>query len=448
MRKFALFFLFLQCLAPFLSSAASFFQNFVYPGGVWGVSVVGYAFLVGLLFQLAKPYDARVPPVSWRLHYIAALVCSTEIILVATLQLYISFVIPTVFVVLFGVLMCIDCLVTHAILAEVGIRWDSEPIIYFGCFLRNVVWVAFAPIYFFRFNEQSTLFEVTRFFVTFICYTNCIHFVASCYGILRETTVSSSNGSLVERFVYFVSKVYQKLLHYCTKRDCVDLLLTLMLLIFLMIEVNLKLIDIAEAYWLVQYVVYGAICVASICYLNKTDPRKPPEVELQRLRKHRLRAFFMTVLFILALVGLRSPFLVTTLEMKVAFGFTISAIVVVRFCVMISLQQIEMPYQVYFSTISWWDKSIEFFIMLVACSMTTINVVPGMEFAERQLFRALRLLIMLNLLQSIHLVSGKYREQVRQEPPQIVIAVPPPAVIDPAIQYAPFQRRAINSAAV
>jgi len=161
-----------------------------------------------------------------------------------------------------------------------------------------------------------------------------------------------------------------------------------------------------------------------------------------------LRAFFMTVLFILALVWLRTPFLVTSLEMKVAFGFTISAIVVVRFCVMISLQQIEMPYQVYFSTISWWDKSIEFFIMLVACSMITINIVPGMEFAERHLFRALRLLIMLSLLQSIHLVSGKYREQVRQEPPQIVIAIPPPAVIDPVIQYAPFQRRAINSAEV
>jgi len=108
-----------------------------------------------------------------------------------------------------------------------------------------------------------------------------------------------------------------------------------------------------------------------------------------------------------------------------------------------------MPYQVYVSSISWWDKSMELFIMLVACSMTTINIVPGMEQHERQLFRALRLLIMLNMLQSIHLVSGKYREQVRQEPPQIVIAVPPLALVEePAIQYAPFRRSAIDSAVV
>jgi hypothetical protein len=48
-------------------------------------------------------------------------------------------------------------------------------------------------------------------------------------------------------------------------------------------------------------------------------------------------------------------------------------------------------------------------------------------------------------MQSIHLIAGRYRDKVRQENvDQVVIAVPPPAVID----NRPFRRSQRNGEAV
>jgi len=441
MRLILPFFIFLQILAGFLASAC-FFNISVYPDGVWGLSVLGYAIFVILMFHFAKTNDARLPPSSWRLHYIAAAIHVQQIILVATLQLYIFFTIARIlFLILFPLAVFMDCLLTHRMLAQDGVSWNQRSTIYVGCYLRIVLWLASTTIYFIRLNE-GTISEIALYFVALASYTNCLHFVANSYGILRDTTCSASNGSLFERFKAFIASCFERFDNDLI-RSLIDLFLVLLIPIYaILFEFYLR---ISENYWLISHAVFAILCFALTRFVDQYDPRKPPEADFLLVRKRRWQSFLITLLFVSAISWIRMRILETSLELKIGVAFLSNAIIIFRFVSMIALQKVEVPDLVYTSGETKMEKYVEVLLMVVACAITVINLVPRMRDVEIHFFTIMRSFLFLSTMQSIHIISGRYREQVRPEHfVQVVVAVVPPAVIDPhpedQPEYLPFRR--------
>ena len=408
----------------------SFFHKVVYPGGVWGLSVLGYAIFMGLSFQVAKTYDARVPPASWRLHQISALLLYIEIVLVATLHIYIANAVAQIFfLTLFGITVFLDSIVTHRLLAQDGVSWNTSKPIYIGCYLRIVFWVVSTPIYFALLNEGQ-ISESALYFVAMSSYLNCLHFTANYYGILREETINASNGSLFERFKASIASCFERFDNDII-RTVIDIVLYLLIIIYVLIfEFYLR---ISETYWLISHTVFAILCFAIIRFINQYDPRKPPEADFLIVRNRRLQSLWMTLLFVSAMSWIRMPILKTTLEVKIVICSLTNTIIIFRFISMIALQKVEVPDLVYASGDIIIEKFVEVCLMVVACAMTFINLVPGIRYVEIHFFTILRLFLFWSTMQSIHIIAGRYREQVRQENVvQVVIAVPPLAELHPA----------------
>jgi hypothetical protein len=441
MRLILPFFIFLQILAVLLSSAC-FFHRIVYPGGVWSFSVIGYAIFVGLLFQVAKKYDARVQPASWRLHQISALLLYIEIVLVATLHIYISYVVAqALFLTLFGITVFLDCFVTHRLLVQNGVSWSTRRLICVICYLRIVFWVVSTPIYF-AFLNEGKISEVALYFVALASYTNCLHFIANWYGILRPETLYASNGSLFERFKAFIASCFEKF-EIESIRFVFDMVLNLLLVVYILIcELYLR---ISETYWLISHAVFALLCFAVTRFINRYDPRKPPDADFLIVRKRRWQLFCMTLLFVSAISWIRMPLIKTSVDVKILVCSLTNSIIILRYVSMIALQKVEVPYPVYASGDTFGERFVEISLMVVACAITFINLVPQIRYLEVYFFTIMRSFLFLSTMQSIHMISGRYRDKVRQENVvQVVIAEVHPAVIDPypenEPEYRPFRR--------
>lgn len=433
---------FLSHLLAVILSFFSFFHKVVYPGGVWGLSVLGYAIFVGLLFYFAKTYDARVPPASWRLHRIFALLLYMEIVLVATLHIYIANqVVQILFLTLFGITVLLDTVVTHRLLAQDGVNWNTSKPIYIGCYLRIVFWVVSTPIYFALLNEGQ-ISESALYFVALSSYLNCLHFTANYHGILREETIYASNGSLFERFKAFIASCFERF-DVESIRNVFDIFLSLLITVYVLVfEFYLR---ISETYWLISHTVFALLCFVVTRFIHQYDPRKPPDADFLIVRKRRLQLFCMTLLFVSAISWIRMPLIKTTFEVKILVCSLTNSIIILRYVSMIALQKVEVPYLVYASGDTFGEKFVESSFVVVACAITFINLVPEIRYLEIYFFNIMRSFLFLSTMQSIHLIAGRYRDKVRQENvDQVVIAVPPPAVID----NRPFRRSQRNGEAV
>jgi len=441
MRLILPFFIFFQILAVLLSSAC-FFHRIVYPGGVWSFSVIGYAIFVGLLFQVAKTYDARVQPASWRLHQISALLLYIEIVLVATLHIYNSYVVAqALFLTFFSLTIFIDCFVTHRLLVQNGVSWSTSNLICVICYLRIVFWVVSTPIYF-AFLNEGKISEVALYFVALASYTNCLHFIANWYGILREETIYASNGSLFVRFKAFIASCFERFDNESI-RNVFDIFLSLLIVVYVLIfEFYLR---ISETYWLISHAVFALLSFAVTRFIHQYDPRKSPDADFLIVRKRRLQLFCMTFLFVSAISWIRMPLIKTSFEVKVLVSSLTISIIILRYVSMIALQKVEVPYLVYASGDTGGEKFVEDCLLVVACAITFINLVPQLRYLEVYFFTIMRSFLFLSTVQSIHIIAGRYREKVRQENiVQVVIAVPAPAVID----NPPFRRSQRNGEAV
>jgi len=163
------------------------------------------------------------------------------------------------------------------------------------------------------------------------------------------------------------------------------------------------------------------------------------------VRKRRWQSFLITLLFVSAISWIRMRILETSLELKIGVAFLSNAIIIFRFVSMIALQKVEVPDLVYISGETKMEKFVELLLMVVACAITVINLVPKMRDVEIHFFTIMRSFLFMSTMQSIHIISGRYREQVRPEHfVQVVVAVVPPAVIDPhpedQPEYLPFRR--------
>lgn len=441
MRKLVICFISSQVLAVLLSFFC-FFHKVVYPSGKWGLSVLGYAIFVGLLFHFAKTYDARVPLASWRLHQISALLLYIEIVLVATLHIYISNAIAqALFLILFPVTVFLDSYVTHRILATDGVSWNTRQPIYIGCYFKIVFLVVSTTIYF-ALLSQGKISESALYFVALSSYTNCLHLIANWYGILRETTVYASNGSLFVRFKAFIASCFERFDNESIR--CVfDIGLSVLLVVyFLVFELYLR---ISESYWLISHAVFALLCFAVTRFIHEYDPRKPPDADFLSVRKRRFQLFCMTLLFVSAISWIRMPLIKTIFEVKILVCFLTNTIIIFRYLSMIALQKVEVPYLVYTSGETKIEKFCEIFLMALACAMTFISLVPRLSDVGIYFFILMRSFLFLSTMQSIHLIAGRYREKVRHENiVQVVIAVPAPAVIDDR----PFRRSQQNGEAV
>ena len=418
MRVFTIHFFIMQFLAACLSSAG-FFHNLLYPGDLWWISIIGFAVIVGLMFRIASTYDARERPSCWLFHYIGAFILAAEIILVVCHQLGISRNISeVVYLTWFGLLLLSDVYVTTKMLLQGHLSFAEAKSPWLIAYLRIVVWALSGTIHFAHLSEGLTVC-----LVLFASYTNCLHFVANAYGLLREGTVSASNGSLFTRFKEYCASILDDF----DKRTLVFLSLLIVVVIYaLMFEFFLIT---PERFWIIPHALYAVLCTASFQWLDKYDPRKPPERDVLVLRKQRAMAFFMNCLFVFSLYWIRMPLVVTTYEVKIAISCLTNAIFIFRFVAMLKLQQLEIPYLKYVSKTTLWNKIVEMTVMLIACVLSILNLVDGVQTVSFLGFAFLRSFIFMSTVYTVQVIYGEFRDPVRQESPQI--AEPPVAVVAP-----------------
>jgi hypothetical protein len=240
-------------------------------GGIWGIPVLGFALLVGVIFRIAVYYDPRVeqPPNARKyaayvagsyLGYLAVFSC-LEIIF-QTEQHIAARIAAS-----FGIITLMSFLASSDG-AWVRKQTPQYPTI---CQLRQVILVVSSILLMIaNLAGEKGLINFMKPFVIFFAYTNCVYFAAVYCGHFRDRAIFESNGTIAERLREWIRSKIQPGKLFLS----IQTILTILFLIWLIIEAGCQ---VPARYALVSKGLFAAIAAVSFYIGTRYDPRKPSE---------------------------------------------------------------------------------------------------------------------------------------------------------------------------
>jgi len=172
--------------------------------GIWGIPVLGFALLVGVIFRIAVYYDPRVSSPQKHAGWVAGgFLC--HLLLWSSFDLVFldrssDAKVVGAFLGAFVLLMalCIAenlwvCSQTHG-----GVYPTFFEIRRFLFFISSIVYaIGYLA-------NREIMITVTKPIVIFFAYANCVHFAAIYAGILHPQEVFASNGTIAERLKIWI----------------------------------------------------------------------------------------------------------------------------------------------------------------------------------------------------------------------------------------------------
>lgn len=258
-------------LAGGATAASCLIPGLTIVGGIWGIPVLGFALLVGVIFRIAVYYDPRVeqsPDAKKYAAYVAGALL-TYLAVFSCLELmfqkeqHIAAILGTVF----GILALLS------VLAFTGYVWVTKqtpeyPTI--SQIRRFFLFNSSTLLVIAYFTSQEGLINVMKPIVIFFAYTNCVYFAAVYCGIFRDHAIFESNGTIAERLREWIRSKTQPGKLFST----VQTVLTLLFLLWLIVEADCQ---VPARYALVSKGLFAGIAAVSFYTATLYDPRKPPE---------------------------------------------------------------------------------------------------------------------------------------------------------------------------
>jgi hypothetical protein len=396
--------------------------------GIWGIPVLGFALLVGVIFRIAVYYEPRAPQSPGAKKYAGYVAGSLLCYLVAWSSLDLMFPKGQHIAAFIGSILGV--LTILGILTWSEYEWvmkttNTFPVIFE---IKRFVFFNSSSLYLLAYVFSiDGLGNVLKPIVIFFAYANCVSFAAVYSGIYRERRVFASNGSIAERVkAWFRSIIEQGDVFFIIE-------ITSMLLSMLM-HVLVVVGDIPTKFHLLPKAFF-AVVVGIMCYIaSRCDPRKPPEGSNRANRVVSLFVYFAVEIYL----GIYMEFI---LPKDDPYAFEVHSVTLIALLIVRVLLTIHLI----FREIAVENRRMRKFIMnivytalytLATVYFVLMNIVGPKFSLEYEVGRILSSTFYYIATMSIlTVIAGKYREAVMlmrqprvQAPREIVVDIIPDSV--------------------
>jgi hypothetical protein len=415
-------------------------------GGIWGIPVLGFALLVGVIFRIAVYYDPRVeqsPDAKKYAGYVAGS-CLGYLAIFSSLGLifqkgqHIAAILGTIF----GILALLS------VLAFTDYVWvtNQTPEYPTICHIRRFfLFNSSTLLVIAYFTSQEGMVNVMKPFVIFFAYTNCVYFAAVYCGIFRDRAIFQSNGTIAERLREWIRSKTQPGELFST----VQTVLTLLFLLWLIVE---AFYPVPTKYNLVSKGVFAGITAVSYYTATLYDPRKPPETSRLVGRVVGVFAHFAIQIYF-------EWYNHNITQKSNAYAFEVHSVTLLTVFLLVQL----LVLGIIFTEIAqgqFEQYFLPIFFHVLVYTMSTILyllfvIVDNPPIWKTAMLSLSTMWYYYTTLYLIAAIAGKYREVVRQAPPALNVLVQIPLEVhveipDRELPSPPFNRRqsGVVSAAV
>lgn len=402
-------------------------------GEIWGIPVLGFALLIAVIFRIAVYYDPRVeqsPDARKYAGYVAGfflgyLAIFSSLGLIFQKGQHIAAILGTIF----GILVLLSGL------AFTGYIWVTKqrPEYTTICELRRfLLFNSSTLLVIAYFTSQEGLINVMKPFVIFFAYTNCVYFAAVYCGIFRDPAIFESNGTVTERLREWIRSKTQPGELLSTVKN----LLIAAFFGWLFIE---AFSEIPARFSLVSKGIFAALTTVSFYCATMYDPRKPPETSKLVRRVLAVSAYFAIESYYDWYVQNKShSHFVVVLNM-----------ILLRFLLSFWLMTGEMSPEIFHKKLL--PIAIPLGIYTISAVLFLVLNMANMSLElQNAALTICKTLYYYNTIYVIAVISGMYRDDVRQAPPaqvqpEVRVVVPHvsqnPEQSSIELQSPPFNRR-------
>jgi hypothetical protein len=381
-------------------------------GGIWGIPVLGFALLVGVVFRVAVYYDPREPQSPESRKYAAYVAASLLCYLVAWSSLDLMFPkgqhIAAFIASILGVLTILGILTLSEYELVMQTTGNRFPVIFE---IKRFVFFNSSSIYLlacvFSIDE---LRNVVKPIVIFFAYANCVSFAAVYCGIYRERRVFASNGTIAERLATWLRSKIEP-------GELLSTLQTVLTIMFYIMLIGQSASDAPSKNSPIFKGLFAGIAAISCYIATHYDPRKPPETSKLARRMIGVSFYLTTAIYF--------EWYVQNINQKTnpwnieVHSVTMIALIAIRAIICIWLFSGEMSLDI------MRQKIILIFFHMVMYSMSNMGFVLitilNLSFFWKVIaFTVSSIWYYYTSLFIILVIAGKYREVVRQVPPPLV----------------------------
>jgi hypothetical protein len=245
--------------------------------------------------------------------------------------------------------------------------------------------------------------------VIFFTYSNVVYFAAIYSGILHEQTNRASNGSIAERLkAWFRSRTQPGEL-----LSSVHAVLSLLFAFWLFVEIGCQ---IPTKYRLIPKAVFAVIMALSFYAARRYDPRKPPETSNLANRVIGLLMHFGVAIYLEVYVEFIR-------QKDDPYAFEVHSVTLIVLVLLRNMASLLMIFHeinadlrtnprkllIIFFHIGVYTLSSVFFVLMNIVNKNSSQFFMGQSLANTWFY--------LSTLCILGIISGKYRDVVRQIPP-------------------------------
>jgi hypothetical protein len=376
-----------SCLIPQLTVA-----------GIWGIPVLGFALLVGVIFRIAVYYEPRVSNPQKHAGWVAGGFLGYVLLWSSFDLIFVDRSAATIFGTVFGAFVLLSSL---SIAEHIWVTYQTHGGVYPTFFeLRRFIFFISSSVNVLGYLANSdAMINAVKSLVIFFTYANCVHFAAIYAGILHPVDVFASNGTIAERLKAWIRSKIQPGVLFST----VQTLLIAAFFAWLFIE---AFCEIPARLSLISKGIFAAITAVSFYLATLYDPRKPPETSKLWLR----------ILGGLVHFAIAAYYDWYVYSKDYQHFVTLITICLLRFGLLFGLMTQEMSKEVFQQKLTviafhlaMYTLSSVMFLLLNILSMSAIVQTVALTFCNVWYYYI--------TIYVIAVISGKYRDVVRQADP-------------------------------
>jgi hypothetical protein len=387
-------------------------------GGIWGIPVLGFALLVAVIFRVGVYYDPRVEQSPDAREYAGYVAGSFLGYLAVFSCLEMMFQKGQHIAAILGTILGILVMLSLIVLTDYVWVTNQTPEYPTICQIRRFFFLNSSTLLVIAyFTSQEGMVNVMKPFVVFFAYTNCVYFAAVYCGIFRDRAIFQSNGTITERLREWIRSKTQP-------GELLTTVKTLLIAAFfgwLFIE---AFSEIPARFSLVSKGIFAALTTVSFYCATLYDPRKPPETSKLVRRVLALSVFF----------AIESYFDWYVQNKSHSHFVVVVNMILLRFLLSFWLMTGEMSPEIFHQKLlliafhlGMYTISAVLFLVLNMANMSFELQTVALTICKTWYYY--------NTIYVIAVISGMYRDDVRQAPPaQVPPAQAPPAQVQPEVR--------------
>ena len=383
--------------------------------GIWGIPVLGFALIVGVIFRIAVYYDPRVSNPQKHAYWVAGGYLFHLLMWSSFDRIFVDKTFATMFGTFFGAFVLLNSL---SIAEHLWVTSQTHGGVYPTFFeMRRFFFFMSSIVYAIGYLANSdSIITVTKPIVIFFTYANWVHFAAIYSGILHPQYVFASNGTIAERLKAWIRSIAQQSeIFFTVEIAC----LVLMMILQIIVVVG----DVPTRFHLLPKAIFAILAGLSYNTAGRIDPRKPPESSNCANRVVSLFIHFSVEIYL-------SIYMEFILSKDDPYAFEVHSVTLITLLllrvvltVLLIFREIDVANRIsrkvimFFVCIAMYTiSSVYFVLMNVIRSRYSIEYLVGQTLEHTFYYIA--------TMSVLAIIAGKYREAVRRRDLSFQVQIP------------------------